>query len=217
MNNNSNLNGIVKRKRCTIKDIAEIAGVTSSTVSLVINNKKGISEKTRLRVISIIEKLNYIPSAIARGLVQKKTFVFGLIIPSISDPFFADLAKGVEDAGFRHGFSLIVCNSDYDPEKEKLYISLMIEQHAAGLIIVPCTTNYSFVELAFKANIPVIFADSRVDINKAGYVTSDNFKGAYDLTNYLLKLGHRRIGCIVTIPHVDTIQERVKGHKQALV
>lgn len=127
MDNHSNDISNPDKRRVTIKDIAEIAGVSVATVSLALNNCKSISKNTSFKIHAIAEKLKYTPSALARGLVKQKTNTIGLIVSDITDPFYADLARGVEDKAFKYGYCLILSNSDNQPDKEKTYISLLTE------------------------------------------------------------------------------------------
>jgi len=106
----------------TIKDVAELAGVHPSTVSRVINDDSRISEKTKEKVLLIIKKLGYTPNAIARGLKTKRTHTLGMLIPDITNPFFAEIARGVEDTANKNNFNVILCNTDDKLKKERTYL-----------------------------------------------------------------------------------------------
>lgn len=217
MNINNNLNVKYQSKRITIKDIARLSGVSVATVSLVLNNRKGVSKETRFRVQAIAEKLNYTPSALARGLVTQKTKTIGLIVSDITDPFYAELVKGVEDSAFNMGYSLILCNSDNQANKERLYINLLIEQHVAGLILVPVVNDTRNLEVAIKTNTPIVLADRKLQSNRFSSVTCDNFGGASKAVEHLVQLGHKRIGCVASFDlSFSTCSERVAAYKKKL-
>lgn len=198
-----------------INDIARIAGVSVSTVSLVLNNKPGVSQETKIRVLGVVEKLNYVPSSIARSLVTKRTTSIGLIVPDISDIFYAQLGKIVQNAVSKKGYSMILCNSENNPEKETTYLNFLKDKRVDGIIIVPgLSINSTKVE---QIDVPVVFVDryiKGVDIN---YVGVDNEKGGYEATKHLIKLGHERIGCICGPNGASSSTERIAGYKKALV
>ncbi len=217
MKNHSNDIIFSEKKRVTIKDIADIAGVSVATVSLALNNCKSISKNTSFKIHAIAEKLNYTPSALARGLVKKKTNTIGLIVSDITDPFYADLARGVEDKAFENGYCVMLCNSDNQPDKEKTYINLLTEQHIAVLIIVPVENDVKSVSIASKANIPVIFADRKISDSTISSVSANNHKGAYEGIHHLIQLKHTKIACIASISfNFSTISERLRGYKAVL-
>ena len=128
--------------RVTIKDIAREAGVSVTTVSRVLNNKADVSDKTREKVLKIIDRLNYNPNSIARGLVMNKTYTIGLIVPDISNAFFAEIAKAIEDELREYGYSVIFCNTDNDKDREKESIDLLRSKQVDGLIgVFPMTAK----------------------------------------------------------------------------
>ena len=121
----------------TIYDVAEKAGVSIATVSRVLNNSSAVSDKTRQEVKKAIEELNYTPNVIASALTKKSTLTIGLLIPDISNPFFSELSRGVEDASNDFGFNTVMCNTDYSPEKEATYISLLRQKVLMVLLLQP--------------------------------------------------------------------------------
>ena len=123
--------------KATIKDIARIAGVSASTVSLALNNKPGVGEETRLRVQSIAEKLNYIPNNIARSLVTKKTKNIGLIVADIAEVYFGTLARIIQETVNNEGYNLIICNSEYICDKECNCLDSLVGNNVDGIIMVP--------------------------------------------------------------------------------
>jgi LacI family transcriptional regulator len=197
-----------------IKDVAKIAGVSISTVSLVLNNKLGVSEGTRIRVLAVMEKLNYVPNNIARSLVTKRTASIGLIVPDISDVFYAQLGRAVQDAVAKKGYSMILCNSENSPEKEATYLNFLKEKKVDGIIMVPGgSINSTEIE---QIDTPIVFVDRYTKGVDISYVGVDNEKGGYEATKHLIKLGHERVGCICGPNGASSSEERIAGYKKAL-
>ncbi|MCT4564819.1 MAG: LacI family transcriptional regulator [Maledivibacter sp.] len=204
--------------RVTIKDIARLANVSTTTVSRVINNKdEGVGSETRKRIQQIIKDLNYKPSSLARGLVTKKTKSIGLVLPDITNPFFPDLARGVEDYSVNKGYNAFLCNSDNNGEKEKIYINALMEKHVDGLVI---TSTHNLEEkhiLELMENkIPIVILDRRFKSKDLHGVYTDNFSGAYEAVRYLIQNGHKSIGCITGPLDTSISKERFEGYKKAL-
>jgi LacI family transcriptional regulator len=208
---------IVVGRQVTIKEIAKVAGVSPTAVSLVVNGKAGVSQETRERVLMIIEKLNYLPNAIAKSLARRKTKTIGLIISDITDPFYAEFSRGVEDVAFREGFSTILCNSDNQQEKEELYLGLLLENQVAGLILTPTSNTPGAKFLYAEKCLPLVIADRKINGSGILCVTSQNSEGAYEATKHLVELGHERIACICLPREWSTSVERVNGYRQALI
>ena len=204
-------------RQVTIKDIAKIAGVSPAVVSLVANGKNGVSKETKDRVLGLIEKFNYRPNAIAKSLSKQKTKTLGLIVSDITDPFFAEFSRGVEDVAFKNGFSITLCDSDNQEGKEELYIGLLLENQVAGLILTP-TTHTVGTRLSYAEKfLPIVIADRSISGSNILCVASQNYKGAYDATTHLLELGHERIACVTLVREWSTSIERIKGYRQALI
>ena len=197
-----------------IKDIAKIAGVSVSTVSLVLNKKSGVSEKTRLRVQSVAEKLNYIPSHIARSLVMKKTRSVGLIVPDIAEVYYGTLARIIQDAMSNRAYTTLIFNSDNRYEKEKEGLDFLVEKNVDGIIMVP--RGNGNLERVKNIRVPVVFVDSYIENLAISYVGVDNERAGYIATEHLIKLGHRRIACITGPPGFNSSEERIVGYKRAL-
>lgn len=182
----------------TIKDVARLANVSTTTVSRVINNKtESISDDTRKRIQEIIKENNYQPSSIARGLVTKKTRTIGLIIPDISNPFFSDIVRGGEDEASKRGYNVFLCNSDYREEKEVEYIGILNEKCVDGIIFTGNSIeNYDNLLNLVNSSIPIIIMNSNRKTQNSYGVYLDNHWGGYIATQHLIKKGHKRIGCI---------------------
>lgn len=197
-----------------IKDVAKIAGVSTSTVSLVLNKKSGVSEKTRLRVQSVAEKLNYIPSDVARSLVTRKTKSVGLLVPNIAEIYFGTLARTIQDALNIGGYTLILCNSDNRYDKERDCLDFLIEKNVEGIIMVP--RGNGNIDKIMSIRVPVVFIDSYMENVDISYVGVNNEQAGYNATEHLIKFGHRRIACITGPIGFNSSEERILGYKRAL-
>ncbi|MFW6137989.1 MAG: LacI family DNA-binding transcriptional regulator [Spirochaetota bacterium] len=197
-----------------IKDIARIAGVSVSTVSFVLNNKPGVSEDTRFRVLSVAEKFNYVPNHIARSLVTKKTKSIGLIIPDIAEVFYGKLARIIQDAVDKKNYSLVLCNSENKAYKEAKYLDFLVEKVVDGIIMVP--VDSSNADKVNSLEIPVVFVDRYMEGVAVSYVGIDNEIAAYRANEHLLKLGHKKISCITGPDGASSSEERIRGYSKAL-
>ena len=202
----------------TIKDIAKEAEVSPTTVSRVLNNKPDVSDQTKKKIQQVIEKLNYNPNGIARGLVLNKTHSLGLIIPDISNPFFPEVAKGIEDYAKKQDYSVIFCNTDNHKQGEKEAIELMKNKQVDGMIVSLAINEQNKKELTRLAedNFPVVQIDRKIPQSGFPAVVIDNQAAAYKATSYLVQLGHHDIAHISGDLAVKPAQDRLTGFKQAL-
>ena len=201
----------------TIYDVAKVAGVSVATVSHVINGTRRVAPDTAARVRRAIEELGYQPNGIAQSLRKRVTYAIGVLVSDITNPFFAHLVRGVEDAAHAAGYSIIVCNSDENSEKEDFYIRSLWRRRIDGMLIAPTRdgTSPALKELVQKG-IPFVFVDRKAKGIGAPAVLSDNGGGAYLATKHLIERGHRRIGIVLGIPGATTTEERLAGYRQAL-
>lgn len=202
--------------RVRIQDVAELAGVSTATVSHVINQTRFVREETRARVLAAIETLNYQPSAIARGLATNSTQTIGLVISDIANPFFTAVARGVEDEINRHGYHTIFCNTDEAPKREDEYLRLLFARQIDGLIIAPTGVPSDRLQRMADAEIPIVLLDRKTPNLSAPLVSVDNEGGAYTATKYLIELGHRRIGMLMGLETISTQRDRCQGYRRAL-
>ncbi|CCO07915.1 LacI family DNA-binding transcriptional regulator [Desulforamulus hydrothermalis] len=200
----------------TIKDVAKLAGVSVSTVSRVLNASGYVDKTTEERVMAAIKQLHYKPSQIARGLVSKKTKTFGLILPDITNPFFPELARGVEDEAQRHGYNIMLCNSDWDIEKEKMYLSLLQAKCVDGIILVGSRLREEYLaKLLGTLKVPMVLLDrsSGMGIHS---ISANNNLGGYLATKHLVDQGYRTIAHISGPQQSPSGQQRLAGYKNAL-
>lgn len=203
-------------RKVTIQDIAKKAGVSNQTVSRVLNNKPDVSEETRKRIEQVIADLEYRPSDLARGLRSRSTRTIGLIVPDSANPFFAEIAKGVEEGGFAAGYSVMLCNSARTLKRELEYLEVLQSKGVDGIIFITTTTETAHIRPIIERGTPVVlfFRDAgnlNVDTFKI-----DNQKAGYLATRHLIELGHRDIVCIR--PHSDETPSgrRARGYIDAL-
>jgi LacI family transcriptional regulator len=204
-------------KKITRDDVALLAGVSSATVSHVVNHgSHAVSEETRLKVLRAIEELNYRPNAVARNLRLQRTSTLGLIVPDTLNPYFTELARGVESVAFEHGFIVVLCHSQYSPQKEMRYVEVLSAERAAGVIWVPASEDETPAMYLNEMQIPLIVLDRRVEHPGVLSIVADNFRGGYIAAKHLLDYGHTRIGCITRPVGLYHSNERSRGYCQAL-
>lgn len=200
----------------TIREVAKRADVSTTTVSHVINKTRHVSEELTERVIDAMRELNYSPNSIARGLRLGNTRSIGVLIPDNSNPFFSDLARLLEDVGFRNQYAVFFCNSDNVPEKELAYSKYLIERKVDGILFIGTGDDKESLSLILENNIPIVAVDRKFEDPRVDLVYVNNEEGGYKATSYLLDLGHERIACIAGPPDITPSSERVLGYKRAL-
>jgi LacI family transcriptional regulator len=202
----------------TIKHIAAHAGVSASTVSRVLNRNSYVSEAVRVRIEKAIEELQYQPSWAARSLRGKSSFLVGLIIPDILNTYYTAIAKSILENLNRQGYNLIIQISNEDPDLDLAYLRLLYDRRVDGIIHVPVVSGRNSVyvrEIAAKG-MPMIELNRQTEPELLDAVLADNYEGAYIATQYLLGLGHRRIGMICGATTVNTGRDRMNGYRKAL-
>ena len=200
-----------------IKDVAKQARVSTTTVSHVINRTRYVSDELTERVNKAMEELDYRPNALASGFRSGKTKSIGLIIPDISNQFFAEISRKIEDKGFEHGYSVILCNSDDDRLKEKNYIDVLVAKQVDGIIFISAGEDSGNLGKALDFNVPIVLVDRDILEIDADIVLVNNKSGGLIATRYLIELGHRRIACIAGPSPITPSAMRVEGYKQALM
>jgi LacI family fructose operon transcriptional repressor len=198
----------------SIKDVAEAAGVSTATVSRVLANKSKVKNETRSRVLEAIEKLKYRPNLNARSLRSQKSARIGLVVSDIRNPFFTAIGRAVEDAAYEQGHSVLMCNTDENPEKEELYLNLLHDESVAGVIFSP-TQQFSKRFSTRQTNMPFVIIDRAVSTAGTDMVLLDNAAAGYELTNHLIGNGYRRLAGLFGNSST-TGRERNKGFHKAL-
>lgn len=198
----------------SIKDVAKAAKVSTATVSRVIANNAPIKPETRERVLKAITDLNYRPNLIARSLRVQKSAKIGLVVSDIRNPFFTAIGRAVEDAAYEKGYSVLMCNTDEDPEKEELYLKLLYDENVAGVIFSP-THQFNINAQTYNQKMPFVIIDRAVDSNEVDMILLDNVAAAYELTEHLIKNGYKKfVGLFGDAS--TTGQERSRGFHKAL-
>ncbi len=199
----------------TIQDVARMAGVSTATVSRVVNNRQLVSEKTALKVEQAITELNYEPSVLGRNLRTSESRLLLVLIPSIANPFYTEIIRGIEDAAIDQGYNILLCETGSDPKREDIYMNLVRNRMADGIISMdPAVNKVRLVELA--KNHPIIQCSEYDKDGVISYVTIDSELAAYDAVTYLLEQGHRKIGFINSDNQYLYARDRYSGYVKAL-
>lgn len=201
-----------------LEDVARAAGVSASTVSRVISRPGMVASATRERVEQVIAELGYRPSRVARRLRVEagRSKLIGLILPDIQNPFFADLARGVEDAARERGYAVFLGNSDEDAGKESRYLDIMRAESVSGVILPPAAGSGGRVRDLLDEGVAVVCVDRRLPGTCVDTVVMNNRRGARQATEHLIGLGHDRIGFIEGLAGLSTTAERLEGYREAL-
>ena len=201
----------------TIKDIAKAANVSKATVSYVLNDKPGVSQKTRQRILGIIKDMNYYPNVVARGLAGKRIGMLGLVIPDITDMFYASIIRGVEQAANSFNYTLNLCTTHADSQKEREVVDLFSSGRVDGLIIMTYHLDKDYLTALKKKGIPFVFIGSPIKDESIYTVIVDNEKAGYRATEYLIKAGHQKIAFIHGARDAWDNQDRFQGYCDALI
>lgn len=201
-----------------IRDVARSAKVSVATVSHVINESRYVAPETKERVLKAVAQLKYQRDGIARSLRRNKTDTIGVIISDITNPFFADLVRGIEDAIYAldepHNF--ILCNTEENDEKERLYLNILLEKRVEGLIVAPAGGNAQEFRRVLAMDVPLVFVDRTLPDVAADSICVDNREASRKAVEHLIETGHRRIAIVKALLNADAIEERVEGYREAL-
>jgi LacI family transcriptional regulator len=200
----------------TIRQVAKRAGVSATTVSHVINKTRFVSDDTRGKVLAAMHELGYRPNALARSLRRGETHTLGLILPDSANPFFAEVGRSVEEAAFEHGYSVILCNSEGDIQKENLYVDVLSKKQVDGIIFVATEGQADSLQTLLEQDMPVVLVDRDLPDAQVDAVLTDNHQGGYLATQHLIRLGHRRIACLMGPSFLTPSAYRMYGYRSAL-
>jgi LacI family transcriptional regulator len=203
-------------KRTTMHDVSQVAGVSLMTVSRVINNKDDVRLATRKRVLEVIEKLNYRPSSIARGLATRRTRALGVVVPDIANPFFASMVRSAEEQAYANDYSVFLGNTNEDPQRELAVLHSLEDKQVDGLIL--CSSRLDDEPLteilaSFPATVLVFRESKSADV---GSITVDDIFGGQTAIEHLIQSGHRNIGLISGPPISHSAFGRLRGYEAAL-
>jgi LacI family transcriptional regulator len=200
----------------TIKEVAQKAEVSTATVSRVINGNYPVSKEAYEKVMLAIEEVGYRPNAIAKSLKMNKTYMIGMVVPDISNPYFMEIARGVETVVSAFGYTLTFCSTDELPEKEIKLLKALNEKRVDFVILASSLkAEQPLIEL-MKQGLKIIMVDTILPNLNVDFVVEDNAKASYELVSYALGLGHKRVGIVNGIMSISTARERFEGFRQAL-
>lgn len=211
-------------KKVTIKDIAREAGVSPALVSFALNNSRGdngerrykVSEKTAEHILEVAKRMNFRPSDVARSLRSKKSHTIGVVLSDISNPFFSNIARCIENEAFRRGYSVIFGSTDENPVKFDRIVKTFIDKRVDGLIIVPCEGCGETMRYVSGLGIPSVLIDRDIDGVDAGRVMLDNIRAAEIAVERLYGRGYRKIAMISYDMELSNIRLREEGFHRAM-
>ncbi|WP_068614129.1 LacI family DNA-binding transcriptional regulator [Paenibacillus tuaregi] len=201
----------------TIKDVAKKANVSIATVSRVLNNLTGYSDKTKQKVLRTIEEMGYQPNAIARGLINKRTQTIGVLFPNVSSSFSSAILHGVEEFAHIHNYSVVVCNTDEDGKRTLKCLQVLREKQVDGIVFSSEVLKEEYYQAMEAMRIPVVLVSSETEIPSVPYVKVDDRRAAYEAVEYLIHKGHKHIA-MISGSEADPIAglPRIEGYMKAL-
>lgn len=211
----------MRKLRKTIRDVAAEAGVSTTAVSLVLNGKcDNISEKTRKQILEAVEKLNYRPNHIAMSMVTKTTHTIGLVLPDISNIYFSELSKLIEQCCYENGYNVLYGNTNDTAQRDVDYINIFLDRNVDAIIAILSNSIDEHLQdiqkIIANTDTPIIIVDRVPETDLATTVIVNQKLGGYLATSHLINLGHRAIGCITGPKDVYSSIERLRGYKEAL-
>jgi LacI family transcriptional regulator len=209
------------KKKATIKDIARLAGVSATAVSMALKDHPRISRTTRERIADIAKKLDYWPNSVARSLKSNRSGTLGIVITSIMNPFYPELAKGIEDKAMERGYSIILCSTNYDASRQRYFVNILRSKGVDGIIFSSVEIDDPHIVPLVEDGFPLVLVNRRTRNKllekKIDYVVLDNVAGGYMAMDHLYRLGHRRVALIVGSLTTSTAVERTEGAQKALL
>jgi DNA-binding LacI/PurR family transcriptional regulator len=204
------------QKKATVKDVSHAAGVSTATVSRVLGGFQEVSPDARQRVLAAARELNYQINRTARNLRKSTTSKIGVILSDIQNPFFGSIVRGVENVTIGADYTLVLGNSDEDPQRERRLIDMLLEEGVAGIILAPTSSDAASYLPLFHSGAPFVIIDRQLPLAPVDTVMVDGAAGAALAVNYLASLGHQRIGYVGGLPHLSVMYERQQGYRAAL-
>lgn len=202
----------------TMKDIAKLAGVSTSTVSHVINKSRFVSEEISERVNKAARELNYRPSALARSLKVNRTKTIGMLVTTSTNPFFGEVVKGVERSCYQQGYNLILCNTEGDNERMRGSIDTLLQKRVDGVILMCSSLEGERIDVFEQyPDIPVVVMDWGPMLFTSDKIQDNSLRGGYLAAKHLIDSGHKEIGCITGPLVKHQAQMRYEGYKRALI
>lgn len=201
----------------SIKDVAREAGVSIATVSRVINNVNVVNEETKKKVQAAINKLGYSPNIVAQSLKTQKSKSIGILVPDISSQFYPEIVRGAEDVANMYDYSIILCNSDFDTEKEKKYIRVLREKMVDGMLYMSSSLDPEILDTIKTLNIKTVLVETKGSEMEIPTVTIDNRQASKEAVEHLIEKGNKRIAYIgMKKDKVNAWAKRYEGYEDAL-
>ncbi|NUR77458.1 MAG: LacI family DNA-binding transcriptional regulator [Thermoleophilia bacterium] len=206
----------MRKARPTIYDVARLAGVSTATVSRALNGTGQIAPATRAMIDDAVAQLGYHPNTAARSLVTRSTQTIALLLPDITNPFYAALVSGIQERALETGHTMLLCTTEGDPEREEQYLSLLRAKQVDGVLVDGLVLPPDRITRFVREGLPIVCLDRDIDSTLVPLVQVDNRLGARLATEHLLELGHERIGHIAGPPDLGISDERIEGYRDAL-
>jgi LacI family transcriptional regulator len=208
---------MAEKPSVTIKDVAQRSGVSSMTVSRVINRSARVRPETQSKVEQAIAELGYVPSRLARGMTRQKTGTLALLVPDVANPFFTLIVRGAEDVARRNDYRMILCDTRADGAIERGVVEEMIAHRVEGVVVAPVSNRTrTHLRRLTTYGVPFVLVDRTLPATDCDVLVGNNVSGARRLVKHLISLGHRRIGLIVESDDVSTARDRHRGYVEAL-
>ena len=198
-----------------MKDVARLAGVSTSTVSAVLNKNVPVSDNKKQRVLRAMEALHYQPDQIARSLKKGRTCAIGIVIPDITNAFYPEVVRGAEEAALAKGYAVLLCDSQEDPVRENDHLVQLFSRRVDGILLACCRDSTSY-ETTLRLHIPCVFVDRLPAAKAQGTVSTDNVHAGYIAARHLLELGHHQIAMIVGQTALSPHRNRLEGFRKAM-
>ncbi|MGG4489075.1 LacI family DNA-binding transcriptional regulator [Metabacillus idriensis] len=205
-----------KKMKATLKDVANLAGVSTATVSNVTNNTKFVSEDVKRKVLDAMETLNYRPNALAKSLRVQETKLIGVLISDITNPFFSKVVRGIEYEANKNGYNILLCNTESNAVKEQEYLDILIGKRIDGLIISSSGNKEEYIKHLESANIPIVFLNRSPESALMKTVMTNNIRGSYLAAEHLINHGYEKISIISGPQTYSTGRDRLIGYKRAM-
>ncbi len=201
----------------TIKDVARLAGVSTTTVSHVLNETRFVSEEARQRVLEAVTALNYVPNTVARSLKGGSSRVLGMLVTDTNNPFYADLIQWVDRVAYRHGYNLILCNTQGNADRARDYLAMLAQRRVDGMLLMSSDTQQeAMADISERLALPAVVMDSAPEQAAYDRILDDSEQGGELAVAHLIELGHRRIGVLAGPLCKRNSQSRLTGYRRAM-
>lgn len=204
------------KRKTTMKDVAKAASVSTATVSRVLNNNYPVSKEVIEKVLKAMDDLQYKPNLVARSLRINKSNLVAIVVADIRNPYYASIAREIDNYLFNEGYNLIICSTDESSEKEKKILDMLIKKNVDAIAISPCNKEIENITQIINKDIYTVLLDREIPQLKLPYVGGRNFEESYLLTEYLIKSGHRKIAIMTGNLNTSTGEERFLGYQKAM-